>query len=86
MQHLAFKATEGKSHFGMTRAVEKLGGHVACGARFFFNSLFYFLYYRFSTLTKPYSFTNALGVTYVYSTLGFRDSQGLRFSSGRERV
>jgi processing peptidase subunit alpha len=32
LQHLAFKATEGKSHFGMTRAVEKLGGHVACGA------------------------------------------------------
>ena len=32
-QHLAYKATEGKSHFGMTRAVEKLGGHVACGAR-----------------------------------------------------
>ena len=32
LQHLAYKATEGKSHFGMTRAVEKLGGHVACGA------------------------------------------------------
>ena len=32
MQHLAYKATEGKSHFGMTRAVEKIGGHVACGA------------------------------------------------------
>ena len=32
LQHLAYKATEGKSHFGMTRAVEKIGGHVACGA------------------------------------------------------
>lgn len=32
LQHLAYKATANKSHFGMTRAVEKLGGHVACGA------------------------------------------------------
>jgi predicted Zn-dependent peptidase len=46
MQHLAFKATEGKSHFGMTRAVEKLGGHVACGARFFFILYFFSFYAR----------------------------------------
>ena len=32
MQHLAYKATVDKSHFGLTRAIEKLGGHVACGS------------------------------------------------------
>ena len=32
LQHLAYKATEDKSHFMMTRMIEKLGGHVAAGA------------------------------------------------------
>jgi mitochondrial-processing peptidase subunit alpha len=32
LQHLAFKATEKRSHFMLTREVEKLGAHVAAGA------------------------------------------------------
>lgn len=32
MQHLAFKATHAKSHFIMTREIEKLGGHAVSGA------------------------------------------------------
>lgn len=32
LQHLSFKATEKRSHFMLTRAIEKLGGHVASGA------------------------------------------------------
>jgi len=32
MQHLAFKATQDKSHFIMTREIEKLGGHAVSGA------------------------------------------------------
>ena len=32
LQHLAFKATEKRSHFLLTREVEKLGAHVAAGA------------------------------------------------------
>mmetsp|Transcript_24481 Transcript_24481/g.55861 ORF Transcript_24481/g.55861 Transcript_24481/m.55861 type:complete len:507 (-) Transcript_24481:184-1704(-) len=32
LQHLAYKSTEEKSHFMVTRAIERLGGHVAAGA------------------------------------------------------
>lgn len=32
MQHLAFKATQEKSHFIMTREIEKIGAHAVAGA------------------------------------------------------